>query len=56
VKCSNCGGEIHDGEATKSDGAGGWRHPSKCGPELRDLVVRRQSGCHVMRSGEKGLG
>jgi hypothetical protein len=40
VKCSNCGGEIHTGEATKP-GTGGWRHPSKCGNELRDLVVRR---------------
>jgi hypothetical protein len=42
VKCSNCG-ELYAGEAIKPDAHGGWRHPSKCGPELRDLVVRRPS-------------
>jgi hypothetical protein len=43
MKCSNCGGEIHDGAAIKPSGTG-WRHPSKCGNELRELVVRRPSG------------
>ena len=41
MTCSNCGGELHAGEAIKPDGKGGWRHPSKCGAELRDLQVRR---------------
>jgi len=42
VKCSNCG-ELYAGEAVKPDGGGGWRHPSKCGDELRNFVVRRPS-------------
>jgi hypothetical protein len=48
MKCSNCGVELYAGEAVKPGGTG-WRHPSKCGPELRELVVRRPS-----RPGEKG--
>jgi hypothetical protein len=54
VKCSNCGGEIHTGEATKLDGAGGWRHPSKCGNELRDFVVRRPSRPEPAPQGREG--
>jgi hypothetical protein len=38
--CSNCGEPLRTGEAIKPDGRGGWRHPSKCGNEWRDLVVR----------------
>ena len=43
TNCSNCGEPFHLAEAMQPDGNGGWRHPSKCGAELKDFKVKRRT-------------
>lgn len=51
--CSNCGEPLQAGEAIKPDGKGGWRHPSKCGDELRGMKVTHFDRSKLLTTDQK---